>query len=695
MTVLVISEKDIAAKQIAGHLADGGKLKTTKSGKAPVYSFKRDGDTWSVIGLKGHLVKLDYPSEYRNWYKVAPKDLIWVEPQKKVERGKKDIMDALKKLGKEAEKIIVATDYDREGELIGVEALDVIKASKSKAPVFRARFSSLTKKEVDRSFKNLVEVDHNLAAAAESRQHVDLAWGAALTRILSLASRTSAREVLSVGRVQSPTLALLVDKEKEIRAFIPEPYWEISADIGGKHPFRADHANGRFTDEAEADRVFAKVEGAKSATVTAFDTKPKTEAAPSPFNTTSFQMAASNIGMTAARAMEVAEALYMAGYISYPRTDNTVYPKDENLEEILEGIATLPEYGKLVAQLKEVRRPEPTRGNKTATDHPPIHPVEAPKGADLSQEEWRVYDLVVRRFLATLAQDAKGESLAIQLDIQTEPFKATGYRVTFPGWKAFYPFSGSEERPLAEATEGDKLPVTEIHVERKMTKPPRRYGQGGLIAEMERLGLGTKSTRHEIIRRLSQRDYVKSPSELEPTETAFAVMDALERYAQIIAKPDMTAELEAEMEKVADGSKKFEEVVDASRKMLAKAVEVLEKNKEQLGKEIGEALRKASRIGPCPRCGKDLIVRVARKTRKRFIGCSGWPECIQTYPLPQMGRLESKETSCDACGSPELRLYKRGRPPWEFCANMDCPKRQQAPKEPEGEVEEEAVGDEA
>lgn len=709
---LIISEKQIAAERIASILG-GGKAAVTRSGPVPIYRFEAPGGEWRVVGLSGHVVQVDYPSALNRWHLVNPRDLIFAEPIKKVPRGAKALVDALRKAADGATEIVVATDFDREGELIGLEAVELVQGKTPAAGVRRARFSSLTPKDVRQAFENLVDLDRNLAAAGESRQLVDLAWGAVLTRIITMAARQGGREVLSVGRVQSPTLALLVDLERQIKAFQPRPYWLLSANVGAPPGFEAFHlgpaaragaeepepaepseadeageAETRlppraFPTESEAQRIYEAIREAKEATVEAVDAKGRTEPAPTPFNTTEFLRAAAALGVSAGRAMELAELLYMRGFISYPRTDNTVYPPTEDLNAILDALVEARAFADDVRYLAAVRRPEPTRGKKTATDHPPIHPVDAARPSDLSELEWRIYELVVRRFLATLAQDARGESLRVDLAIREEPFRATGYRVEFAGWKQLYPYAGSQERLLPTLRAGERIPVHEIHLQRHETQPPKRYGQGRLIAEMERLGLGTKSTRHDIIEKLVGRHYVKGAKSLEPTETGFAVTDALERYAAVITRPDMTARLEEEMELVAQGEKKLAEVVADSRQLLEQAVAILEENREKLGAELSAALTAQNMLGPCPVCGKPLVV-VRGRTGKRFVGCKGYPECRQTYPLPQYGRLVPTGRSCDACAAPIVRLLTAGRPPWELCVNFQCPKRaDRAPTPPD------------
>lgn len=677
MKTLVISEKDIAAKKIVAHLA-GGDFDSEKVGGVNVYSFRegkgKSKSETTVVGLRGHIVSLDYPKEHQRWSLQKLPELIWAQPQKKVDKDAKPIGDAVKKLGKGVDRVILATDYDREGELIGVEALDLILEINPEVEVKRARFSALTKEEVLRAFQNLVDVDHNLAASAAARQYVDLAWGAALTRFLSIAAGQRGQDFLSVGRVQSPTLALIVDREKEIRAFQPVPYWEVHATVEKGAAFDVGHDEGRFWDQAKATAVHEKVKTAKVGQVTKVEKSKRTLQAPTPFDTTTYQRAAAALGYSIKRADSIAESLYTAGYISYPRTANTVYPASLDLKEIVDKLAAKGSPFEKDAKSVQARWPvAPTRGKKETTDHPPIHPTgEVPKATDLDGPQWRVYELVVRRFLATLSDPAVVERLKVGVDVAQEPFSANGQRLLQPGFMAVYPYSTSKDVLLPPLEVGDEVKVRGAELLGKETQPPGRLTQARLVQEMENLNLGTKATRGEIIQKLYDRDFVRNKTP-EPTETGFAMINALEKYAEIIAKPEMTSRLEQEMDKIAEGEFALDHVVEDSRKMLERVVDELNRNKDLIGGEIRKALDAKNTVGTCKESGHPLIVRKS-KAGKRFVGCSGWPDCNVTYPLFQYGKVVPDHSTCPVCGAPVVQYHNQGskRGPLRKCLTMGC-----------------------
>ena len=662
---LVICEKNIAANRIA-YILSGGKPKTLRIGKTPVYEFTKDNELWKVVGLRGHIINLDFPAGFNQWNKINPSDLIEVEPCKKVsERG---IAAALKSLVDKNPYLIVATDFDREGELIGVEVVDLLKNyNKNITKIKRAKFSAITGYEIKNAFDKLTDVNYNLSNAGESRQIIDLIWGAVLTRFISLTSYHLGKDFLSIGRVQSPTLALLVEREKEIQNFVPKTYWKIIATLKKEKLFDATHVEGQFWDEKQVKQIFDKIKSSKEATIEKVDKKTVKEYPPSPFSTTTFLQAASALRISAARAMAVAEELYMMGLTSCPRTDNTVYPPSLNIKGILQKLTNSP-FSKEVKEVINNGRDRPTRGKKKTTDHPPIHPVEAPNSKKLSSDQQKIYELICRRFLATLAKDAISETVDVKIDISKEKFKTSGYRLIEANWRAIYPYFKEKRKAIPELIEKEKIAVTKIKLLEDQTKPPQRYTQGSLIAKMEQLMLGTKSTRHEILNKLYSRRYIKL-NPLSPTPIAVAVIDALEDCD--VVKPKMTAVLEKDMDAISEGKKTLDETVKESRQMLTKVMKSLEKDKEKIKTSIRSADKAQNIIGKCPKCGKELVIRIS-KNNKRFVGCSGFPKCKNTYSLPQMGGIVTTGNYCKKCNTPIVRVISKGKKPWELCLNSDC-----------------------
>ncbi|MEM2839393.1 MAG: DNA topoisomerase I [Thermoplasmata archaeon] len=676
MRKLIISEKNHAAMRIATILSEGKARRRNLQG-VQVFEFERPDGSYSIIGLRGHLVALDYPKKFNDWNGIAIKELVTVEPVKTVEPSSGRILSALKRLAADADEIIIATDYDREGELIGVETLEELGWKKK---VTRVKFSALTKAEVLDAFKNPGEVDFKLAAAAETRQVIDLKWGAALTRFLSITSGQIGRDFLSVGRVQSPTLALIVDREREIESFVPEKFWEIIADCtetGKESPiFHALHSNGKFKDKHKAHDIVEKLKHIRTGTVIEFSSEKKIDYPPHPFNTTQFLAEASKLGLSAAQAMKIAEDLYTDGYISYPRTDNTVYPQSLSLRQILKDLehTEFSEYAKEILSQDTIR---PSRGRTTTTDHPPIYPTSGAKRNELKGNHWTIYELVCRRFLATLYPPATYEEKNADIMIDDEKFEATGRHLLDSGWRKVYIYWKFDEKWLPDLAKGGFIDVKHVKLKEGETKPPARYTQGTLIQEMEKRGLGTKSTRHEILQKLYDRKFVHG-SRIRPTPIGNAVIVALENHAREVTDEKMTATLEKDMDLIAKGEQTEEDVIEESQAMLEDIVKVLDSNKDAIAFDIKAALNRQKILGKCPTCGTGELAVIRMRGGKRFIGCSNYPECRTAYPVPAMGHIEPTGNVCSYCKAPVVRVPEKGPKASPMCINPKCESRLKA-----------------
>ncbi len=643
---LIITEKDNAARRIA-EILSGGSASAQQRNGVNVY---RWGDK-RVVGLSGHVVGVDFPPEYSDWRDVRPVELIDADIVKSPTQ--ENIVRTLKQLARKADEAVIATDYDREGELIGKEAYELIR-EETDVPVKRVRFSSITDNEVREAFANPDDIDFDLAAAGEARQIIDLIWGAALTRFLSLSARQLGDDFISVGRVQSPTLKLIVDREREIEAFDPDDYWELFADLAkngdgfeAQYFYDDDGSEAeRVWDEETAEAVFAKLQDASTAQVTSVRKRTRTDEPPEPFNTTAFISAASSLGYSAQRAMSIAEELYTAGYITYPRTDNTVYPEDLEPDDLLDAFVGNPHFGEDAESLLELEDIEPTRGDEETTDHPPIHPTgEQPKPSEVGEDAWEIYELVVRRFFATVAEPAKWAHLRVVALANDCQLKANGKRLLEPGYHAVYPYASASENFVPAVEEGEELSIDDVRLEAKQTQPPRRYGQSRLIQRMEDLGLGTKATRHNIIEKLYDRGYIENDPP-RPTALAEAVVEAAENFADHVVSDEMTARLEADMKAIAEGEATLDDVADESREMLDKVFEELMDSREEVGDHLQESLKADRRLGPCPECGEDLLVRRSRQG-SYFVGCDGFPDCRFTLPLPNTGEPLVLDDTCE------------------------------------------------
>jgi DNA topoisomerase I len=694
---LIITEKNNSAKKIA-EILSGGSAKADATYKVPFYTWSDGDGEQTAVGLKGHVMGVAFPEGYSNWQETDLHDLI--DAELVPEPTDKNVVKAVRKLAKEADSVVIATDYDREGELIGLEALTQVLEVKpdiadadidSRPPIERARYSALTKQEIERAFSELDELAYDLAYAGATRQDIDLIWGATLTRAVSLATRRFGSNFLSVGRVQSPTLALIVERELERRAHVPKPFWELFARFA--HPdgaFEAHHATDKFWDRAEADAALAATKS--PGVVKEVSSRRNQRKPPGPYNTTAFTTdASSRLGITPSNAMRIAEDLYMDGFISYPRTDNTVYPKSLNTRELVSSLVKVPEFSAAAPLLDGDLTP--TRGRKETTDHPPIHPTHALNPGALEGPKRRVYELIVRRFLATFSKPMITESTRADIEAGSETYFVRGSVVVDPGYAAIYTYARSSDEEIPKLETGQSLELDgDPWIVDKETQPPSRISQGKLIEMMEERGLGTKATRAEIIQKLYDRGYVfHNPP--QPSETGVAMYEAFHEYVPRMATPEMTAELEQDMDEIAAGKASKDEVLGVSREMLHSTTAQLQDRSEDLAKLIWAGMDEDKFLGPCKVCeeagrkredGSPNRLRIIdMRGGKRFVGCEGYDRdnpdspdsCDFTRPLPGRGyELWRLEERCSVCGeAPRLTVKGfRGRP-WKLCLNDDCP----------------------
>ncbi|MET0823026.1 MAG: DNA topoisomerase, partial [Solirubrobacterales bacterium] len=400
----------------------------------------------------------------------------------------------------------------------------------------------------------------------------------------------------------------------------------------------------------------------------------------------------SRLGITPAAAMRIAEDLYMDGFISYPRTDNTVYPASLNTTELVTSLVRIPEFEAAKGLLDKPL--QATRGKKETTDHPPIYPTQAVYPGALEGPKRRVYELVVRRFLATFSDPMITESTRADIEAGSETYFVRGSVVVDPGYAGIYTYARSSDEEIPALVEGQSLDLDgDPWIVDKETQPPSRISQGKLIELMEERGLGTKATRADIIQKLYDRGYVFS-NPPEPSETGIAMYKAFHDYVPRMATPEMTAELEHDMDKIAAGETSKDEVVRISREMLHETTTELESKKDDLAKQIWAGMDEDKFLGPCKVCeeagrrrenGEPNRLRIIDlKGGTRMYGCEGWnrddPEspdsCRVSGPLPgrffELWRLEER---CSVCGErPRLTVKKRGPGrPWKLCLNDDCP----------------------
>ncbi|HWR25296.1 MAG TPA: DNA topoisomerase [Methanosarcina sp.] len=667
MTVVAFAEKNKAAAQIASILGDGEMEKIAVEG-LPAYEFKWKGEEWLAMGLSGHIMNYDFPKQYSKWSEVSPGVLLGVDPEKLVTRA--DYAAAVKTLAKRADKIILACDYDREGENIGFEA-KTLAEEVTNVPVARARFSALSPKEVKKAFENLVDPDYNMAMAAEARQILDLKMGASFTRFVTLSVREKARtkDVLSIGPCQTPTCGFVYEREKAIRAFQSKDFWKITAIFSAKDgEFEGTHRAGNIHDKEKAAEIFKRLKGTKEGLVAKKTVKEAKISPPNPLNTTEFLKRASKfLGISPEVALELAEQLYLGGFTSYPRTETNKYADDFEFKSLLLDFARQKEY-KPFAESILIVPIVPKNGEKDAHDHPPIHPIRAASRGEISSainlpHASEVYDLIARHFLANLMPAAVFEKTHLHMLVQEDPFDSSGTVLKASGWLEVYPFENKKDKLLPFVEEREKVGIKKLSNTKSKTSPPKKLTEAELLTLMDKNGIGTKATAPTHIETNKKRGYFETKGKtVSILDTGFTLMEGLSLTVPILVKPEIRAKIEALIQEVEDGKKEFEAALDEGTTLIREMYSQLEANKKELTSSIAGTIKdeaaledKKNYVGTCKACGH--VLRIVQTDSGRFVGCTGYPDCRNSYPLPKTGTLTLlKSKECKKEGAAVLKV---------------------------------------
>ncbi len=454
---LIIAEKPNAATKIAAALATGKPPERKTHGKTYWFELERNGKRIAVAPAVGHLFGIaptakgsDYPLLEGEW-----KPTFEINDDNDYAR---DYYENIKKLAKTADSFVNACDYDVEGEVIGDNIIEFICKTKSAR---RMKYSTLTADELEESYeKASPKIDGGMRDAGRARHYLDFAWGLSISRALMTAvRRAGAFRVLSIGRVQGPALALLAEKEKKIAAFESTPYWQLVALYEGTEFL---HRTQRFTDESEADAALARSD--KDGFVSALEKKKIVLKPLPPFDLTTLQTEAYRcFSINPARTMQIAQSLYEAALISYPRSASQKLPPQLNLKKIITQLAGNPVYEEKAKELLAFGRVKPAEGEKTDPAHPAVHPTGL-KPVGLKGEGEKVYDLIARRFLQCFAEEGETERVGAELTLGREKYFAQGDRITKPGWIDYYkPYAKIEEKQMPELRLNQKLRVDEIN----------------------------------------------------------------------------------------------------------------------------------------------------------------------------------------------------------------------------------------
>jgi len=660
---LIITEKPQAALKIASAL---GKAVKKNIRGVPYYEVDRKGGKIVVACAVGHLFTL---SQKNSWGKVPVFDIAWF-PNYFVRKNdfSKKYYDVLSKLIKNAGTLTVATDYDVEGEVIGLNVIRFIAGQKD---ANRMKFSTLTEKDINESYESKSPcLDWGQAIAGETRHYLDWFYGINLSRALMNAIKTTGKfRVMSIGRVQGPALNLIAKKEKEIQAFISKPYWQVFVKI--ENPELELIYNKDIFNKSEL-KNFQNIIG-KTGNA---ETKKTQQILPPnpPFDLTNLQIEAYKFyGITPSKTLQAAQSLYLAGLISYPRTSSQKLPYSINYSEILEKLARKYDVEKLI------KRKNPVEGKKSDPAHPSIYPTGNTE--KLEGNERKIYDLIVRRFLSLFAEDAVIENKVVRVEVDGLIFVKKGFAIRKKSWTEIYP-TKIRESEIPDVN--GEVEIINSKTEEKETNPPKRYSPASVIYELEKRNLGTKATRASILETLYNRDYIKDQS-IKATPLGISLIETLEKHSPVIIDEILTREFEREMESIQQTKRNHKEkerkIIEKAKKTITEISKQFKKDEEEIGKELlkaniklREEQKEENKLNICPVCKKgNLNVMYSKKTKRYFVACNKYPECKTTFSLPKYGLIKKTNKICEHCRFSMLMSIRKGKRPWIFCFNPQCP----------------------
>jgi DNA topoisomerase-1 len=651
MKSLVIVESPAKAKTIAKYL----------------------GKDYTVKASVGHVMDL-------------PKSKLGVDIEKDFEpsyiqiKGKGPVVKELKAAAKKADRILLATDPDREGEAIAYHVAEVLSGSSKTAEVYRVLFNEITKKAILQSIEHPGKIDIDKVDAQQARRVLDRLVGYQISPILW----KKVRRGLSAGRVQSVALRLICEREEEIKAFVPEEFWSLTALLEGKLPpqfeaklLKKDEEKLKVKNNDEVQKILVGLQGA-TYSVSKIDKKERRRNPVPPFTTSKLQQEGGRkLGFTSKRTMGIAQSLYegvdlgkegTVGLITYMRTDSTRVGKeaqDEAREFIVNkyGKDYLPEKPPVYASAKSAQEA-----------HEAIRPTSVLREPDairqyLEPDQYKLYKLIWNRFVASQMNPAVIDQTSVDVKAGDYTFRATGSVVKFPGFMAVYMEEKSEDQTPSEEengeavlpplNEGETLSLIKLDPKQHFTQPPPRFSEALLVKTLEEKGIGRPSTYAAIISTIQERDYVnKVENKFRPTELGFLVNDLLVNHFPEVMDVAFTAKMEEELDKIEEGHMRW---VDAVRDFYKPFSESLEKAQAEMKNFKAEQV--PTDIA-CEKCGKPMVVKWGRNGQ--FLACSGYPDCKTTRPfvrnengVVEAAPEETTDEKCPKCGS--AMMIKRGR----------------------------------
>ncbi|XP_019852489.1 PREDICTED: DNA topoisomerase 3-alpha-like isoform X3 [Amphimedon queenslandica] len=694
--ILNVAEKNDAAKELAKVMSGrrGFQRREGFSKFNKIYEFNLHilGREHQMVmtSVSGHLMQLDFIQIYRNWQNCAPIKLFDAQVEKSVQPDFIPIKRTIQREIRGCQDVILWTDGDREGEDIAQEIVDVCFEVRQRLRIHRARFSEITPQSITRACTNLTVLDKRMVDAVEARQELDLRIGCAFTRFQTMRLRKVFPNILSdqlvsYGPCQFPTLGFVVDRYKEIQAFVPETFYKITVthqasnenvSFNWKRVRLFNHTCCLILYQLCMENPTARVVDIKS--------KPKSKWRPCPLDTVELEKLCSRkLRISAKETMKIAEKLYTQGFISYPRTETNIFPESFDLVSLIREQTQDHRWGGFAGNVLSVG-PTPRNGQKTDNAHPPIHPVKYTNS--LTGNEQRLYEFVVRHFLACCSKNAEGNETTVEIEIGGERFIAKGLVITARNYLDVYIYDKWADKTLPQYQLNGTFLPSAIEMIEGETNPPSLLQEADLIALMDKHGIGTDATHAEHIETIKTRSYVgvQSDGSFVPGELGIGLVEGYDSMGYQLSKPKLRAELEDKLKRICDGYCTKDDVV---REMLDKYKRVFVQAKQQarkldlsLSKYFGEARDfneqeqtqeplLSDAVRRCPFCKeKDMVVK-RKKDGGYMLSCLGFPHCrsLQFFPSSVIEAKPHPTQRCNNCYPPPVSYlsfkFQRGSTP--------------------------------
>ncbi|MFA7398268.1 MAG: DNA topoisomerase I [Candidatus Bathyarchaeia archaeon] len=679
---MIITEKPDAANRIATALDAQGKPKKSFSSGVPYFQAYRNGDIVVVPAL-GHLYTITNKQKNEK-YPIF--DYQWV-PKYQIKNGNPRIrvwLKVISELAHDASEFVNGCDFDIEGSVIGYTILKYACGEKQ-LQAKRMKYSTLTEEDLQEAYSQLLpKLDFDAVQAGLTRHEVDWLYGINLSRALTQAVKKSSGHyaTLSTGRVQGPTLRFLEKREKEIRCFVPTPYWNLTAkiSINGTLISVTYGKNLETLTEATTLKKSCKTKVAKIEGIITSNTVVNP---PVPFDLGTLQIEAYKLfHFTPMHTSNILQRLYLEALISYPRTNSQKLPPSISYRGILKKIGKTPLYSTFTNELLNKTNLRPNEGKKDDPAHPAIYPTGNLPKKPLDTQAKNLLDFIIKRFLAVFGEPALRQNIKATISLNNYCFYFNAARTINEGWfHLYHPYVQIKDDTLPTLIEGQILEVKRITLKKHFTLPPQRYNPRSLLQKMEKEEIGTKATRASIIETLKERKYLIGTDRLSVSDLGFEVIDVLEKYCPTVVSPDMTRSLESKMDAIQCSQETKNSVISDAIERLKVITAQLKNEEGSIGEQLSFALQQSrlesNTIGTCPNCKGALIIITSKKTKKRFVGCINYfqNKCSTTYPLPQLGIIKPLARIC-SCGTTMVSVYLKKRAPWRLCLNPQCPTKE-------------------